>query len=126
MIYIEGKDGVEKMNKNPIEYIDRELAELALFEAENECAGMDEKTVENIFALAKNKLDSVQKADVAPVVRRNWGISEIDLGFCEAIGRDYKMKKYSCPVCGYETGTQAEKFICCPICTARMDGDSDA
>lgn len=114
------------MNKTQIEYIDRELAELALVEAENECVGMDEKTVENIFALAKNKLDSVQKADVEQIVRGNWEISEIDFGFCEAIGRNYKMKKYKCSVCGYETGTQAEKFVCCPVCATRMDGDSNA
>ncbi len=114
------------MNKTTIEYIDRDLAELALLEAEIECVEMDKKTVENIFALAKNKLDSVKKADVAPVARGNWEISEIDLGFCEAIGRNYKMKKYKCPVCGYETGTQAEKFVCCPVCATRMGGASDA
>lgn len=107
---------VEKqMNKVPIEYIDRDLAELALFEAENECAGMDEKTVEKIFALAKNKLDSVKKADVEPVVRSRWRYFK-------------KRNKAVCTNCSFERYLD-ENFgasVACPNCGARMDGDSNA
>lgn len=104
------------MNERKFEYIDREKA---IKELTDWKWGLDETCV-------MQAIGCVPAEDVAPVVRGNWEISEIDLGFCESIGRNYKMKKYKCPVCGYETGTQAEKFVCCPLCTTRMDGDSDA
>lgn len=100
------------MNKNPIEYIDRDLAELALFEAETECAGMDEKTVEKIFALAKNKLDSVKKADVAPVVHARWDSSISVVPLCTA--------------CGNTHGCNMRNPLYCPHFGARMGGDSNA
>ena len=60
--------------------------------------------------------------NVAPVVHGHWEVEKEDWGFCEAIGRNHVHRKFRCSVCGYETGDQAEKFVCCPICTARMDG----
>ena len=60
-------------------------------------------------------------ASVEPVVYGHWEIEEVDWGFCEATGRRHIHKKFKCSVCGYTTGDQAEKFVCCPICTAKMD-----
>ena len=76
----------------------------------------------NTVGVRKIDLSFLPAADVIPVKRAHWIISETDYGFCEAIGKNYKERKYKCSACGYETGTQAEKFICCPICTAKMDG----
>ena len=58
---------------------------------------------------------------VEPVVYGHWEIEEVDWGFCEATGRRHIHKKFKCSVCGYTTGDQAEKFVCCPNCGAKMD-----
>lgn len=72
--------------------------------------------------LYRSVLDgTIEKEDVEPVIHGKWEIEEVDYGYCDAIKKNFKANKYKCSVCGYETGTQAEKFICCPICTARMD-----
>lgn len=116
------------MNKNPIEYIDRDLAELALFEAETECSGMDENMVKKIFALAKNKLDSVNKADVEPVVHAKW--EECDYvepcvhGFGTIRRKNAGLKCKNC-VHVFNKKLLWERSFC-PNCGAKMDGDSDA
>lgn len=74
-----------------------------------------------IDEMSEEQFDSFPASDVVPIKRAHWIVSETDYGFCESIGKNYKEKKYKCSACGYETGTQAEKFVCCPICTATMD-----
>lgn len=71
------------------------------------------KAVESVFA------DS-PAADVAPVVHGNWILEEVDYGISPITNEKVISSKYKCSNCGYETGKQAEKFICCPLCTARM------
>ena len=68
---------------------------------------------------------SIQAADVAPVRHGRWIVSEMNFGYCDIIQKEYIAKKYTCSECGYETGEQAKKFACCPICMARMDKEAD-
>ena len=84
---------------------------------------MRENGEESVIAVrdVKAVLRSLPAADVEKVVHGRWIVSDIDYGFCDAIKKNYAAKEYQCSVCGYKTGNQAEKFVCCPICTARMD-----
>ena len=68
---------------------------------------------------------SIQAADVVEVRHGRWIVSEMNLGYCDIIQKEYIAKKYTCSECGYETGDQANKFACCPICMARMDKEAD-
>lgn len=69
----------------------------------------------------RDYIASLSAADVAPVRHGRWIVSEMNLGYCDIIQKEYIAKKYTCSECGYETGDQANKFACCPICMARMD-----
>ena len=66
-------------------------------------------------------ITSMPAADVVEVRHGRWIVSELNLGYCDIIQKEYIAKKYICSECGYETGDQANKFACCPICMARMD-----
>ena len=63
--------------------------------------------------------------DVAEVRHGRWIVSEMNFGYCDIIQKEYTAKKYTCSECGYETGDQAKKFACCPICMARMDEEDE-
>ena len=103
--------------KTPDEYISRKAVEEMIEDAQIISDG------ENCgYCTEDIEISSIPAVNVIPVKRAHWIISETDYGFCESIGKNYKERKYKCSACGYETGTQAEKFICCPICTAMMDG----
>ena len=71
---------------------------------------------------ANKAVAAVPSSDVAPILRAHWIISKEDYGVSPLTENRVEHVKYTCSNCGYETGTQAEKFVCCPICTARMDG----
>ena len=75
--------------------------------------------------LCTHEINSIQAADVAEVRHGRWIVSEMNLGYCDIIQKEYIAKKYTCSECGYETGDQANKFACCPICMARMDKEAD-
>lgn len=66
-------------------------------------------------------INTIPAANVAEVKHGRWIVSDVDWGYSDAIGKNFISHKYTCSVCGYETGDQGEKFVCCPICTARMD-----
>lgn len=68
-----------------------------------------------------DEIENMDAADVAEVRHGRWIISEMNFGYCDIIQKEYTAKKYTCSECGYETGDQAKKFVCCPICMARMD-----
>ena len=70
-------------------------------------------------------VDAQPTADVVEVRHGRWIVSEMNLGYCDIIQKEYIAKKYTCSECGYETGDQANKFACCPICMARMDKEAD-
>ena len=70
-------------------------------------------------------VDAQPAADVVEVRHGRWIVSEMNLGYCDIIQKEYIAKKYTCSECGYETGDQAKKFVCCPICMARMDKEVD-
>ena len=70
-------------------------------------------------------LQNLPAADVVGVRHGRWIVSEMNLGYCDIIQKEYIAKKYTCSECGYETGEQAKKFACCPICMARMDKEAD-
>lgn len=70
-------------------------------------------------------LGSIPAADVAEVRHGRWIVSEMNFGYCDIIQKEYTAKKYTCSECGYETGDQAKKFACCPICMARMDEEDE-
>lgn len=69
-------------------------------------------------------IKGIPAADVAPVKHGRWIVSEVNFGYCDIIQKEYTAKKYTCSECGYETGDQAEKFACCPICMACMDKEA--
>ena len=101
-----------------IEYISKDLALKRFEEIKNSCVSLkDFVYLDGVMAV----LDCVPVADVAPVVHGRWEVEEEDWGFCEETGDRHIHKKFKCSVCGYTTGDQAEKFVCCPICTAKMD-----
>jgi hypothetical protein len=88
--------------KTPVEYIDREAANLALAEQ-----GFD-------WDKAKQALASVPAADVAPVVHGWWNANEI------------------CSLCGEKSTEGLDATIWnywlpnyCPNCGAKMDGGED-
>lgn len=88
--------------KNPVEYIDREAANLALAEQ-----GFD-------WDKAKQALASVPAADVVPVVHGWWDANEI------------------CSLCGEKSTEGLDATIWnywlpnyCPNCGAKMDGGED-
>lgn len=65
-------------------------------------------------------VDGLAPSDVARVVRGKWVVSrKITIS---RTGKLIQRTEYQCNICGYKTGQQAKKFICCPICTARMEG----
>ena len=70
-------------------------------------------------------VDKIPAADVAEVRHGRWIIFEMNFGYCDIIQKEYIAKKYTCSECGYETGEQAKKFVCCPICMARMDKEDE-
>lgn len=70
-------------------------------------------------------LSNIPAADVVEVRHGRWIGSEMNFGYCDIIQKEYIAKKYICSECGYETGDQAKKFVCCPICMARMDKEAD-
>lgn len=59
-------------------------------------------------------------AEVAPVVHGKWILEEVEFGISPITNEKVISPKYRCSNCGYETGKQAERFVCCPLCTARM------
>ena len=75
--------------------------------------------------MAETEFDDFPAADVVGVRHGRWIVSEMNLGYCDIIQKEYIAKKYTCSECGYETGDQANKFACCPICMARMDKEAD-
>ena len=70
-------------------------------------------------------LKNAPAADVVEVRHGRWIGSEMNFGYCDIIQKEYIAKKYICSECGYETGDQAKKFVCCPICMARMDKEDE-
>lgn len=70
-------------------------------------------------------LSNIPAADVVEVRHGRWIVTEANFGYCDIIQKEYIAKKYTCSECGYETGEQAKKFACCPICMARMDKEAD-
>ena len=62
-------------------------------------------------------LEHIPAADVAPVVHGRW----------EAKGYVCGESEFECSVCHKtEWRTRISRFMWCPFCGARMDGDSDA
>lgn len=104
-----------------MEYISKQIAveELENLRQQYE---MHDDCDELVARKCKNAVSALPAADVAPVVHGHWETEEEDWGFCAPLGRNLIHRKFTCSVCGYITGDQAEKFVCCPICTARMDG----
>lgn len=100
------------------EYIEREALkhELAPYEENDFSQQMDV-----ILAI----VDAQPTADVVEVRHGRWIVTEANFGYCDIIQKEYIAKKYTCSECGYETGEQAKKFACCPICMARMDKEAD-
>ena len=70
-------------------------------------------------------LSNIPAADVVEVRHGRWIGSEMNFGYCDIIQKEYIAKKYICSECGYETGDQAKKFVCCPIRMARMDKEDE-
>ena len=68
---------------------------------------------------------SLSAADVVEVRHGRWIGSEMNFGYCDIVQKECIAKKYICSECGYETGDQAKKFVCCPICMARMDKEDE-
>ena len=107
------------------DYIEREAA-LAVCQKEYEerlsmADWCGDTAAWNIGSAIKN----MPAADVAPVRHGRWIGSEMNFGYCDIIQKEYIAKKYICSECGYETGDQAKKFVCCPICMARMDKEDE-
>lgn len=98
------------------DYIEREAA-LQTIES---CAGWS-RPLESAY----EEIQDMPAADVAPVRHGRWLGSEMNFGYCDIIQKEYIAKKYICSECGYETGDQAKKFVCCPICMARMDNEDE-
>lgn len=72
------------------------------------------------YATAFCEIAHHKAADVAPVVHGNWIPEEVKFGISLITNEKVISMKYRCSNCGYETGKQAERFVCCPLCTARM------
>lgn len=70
-------------------------------------------------------IDTIPAADVAEVRHGRWIVTEANFGYCDIIQKEYIAKKYTCSECGYETGEQAKKFACCPVCMARMGKEDE-
>ena len=87
------------------EYIERAVALEALSKSGVTCNMRAHKIVA-----------SIQAADVVEVRHGRWIVTEANFGYCDIIQKEYIAKKYTCSECGYETGEQAKKFACCPIC----------
>lgn len=78
-------------------------------------------------AFDRQRIKRLPAADVAEVRRGQWIVTDVDWGYSDAAGKNFVSHKYTCSVCGYETGDQGEKFVCCPMCMSRMDKeDKDA
>lgn len=75
----------------------------------------------------RQRIKELPAADVAEVRHGRWIVTDVDWGYSDAAGKNFVSHKYTCSVCGYETGDQGEKFVCCPMCMSRMDKeDKDA
>ena len=92
---------------------------------EREAALDTVKRTSGDYAAAWAEIAHMPAADVAPVRHGRWIGSEMNFGYCDIIQKEYIAKKYICSECGYETGDQAKKFVCCPICMARMDKEDE-
>jgi hypothetical protein len=95
--------------KTPVEYIDREAANLALAEQ-----GFD-------WDKAKQALASVPAADVVPVVHGRWD----DSGRYTFPSGNAAVR---CTNCGYaltESEYHLNNWNYCPVCGAKMDGGAD-
>lgn len=101
------------------DYISRDEL-LELYSPDPEC---DKCSVP--FPVVRQNILDMPAADVAPVRHGKWIGSEMNFGYCDIIQKEYIAKKYICSECGYETGDQAKKFVCCPICMARMDKEDE-
>lgn len=97
------------MNERKFEYIDREKA---IKELTDWKWGLDATCV-------MQAIEYVPAEDVAPIVRGRWIRKPSEIGTIDV---------EKCSVCGCEM-TERNQFWdakTCPICSARMDGDSDA
>ena len=104
-----------------------------------DCSDFEQIMVDAADALSKSIKDGdgtpIQKSfadvcvagaptvDAAPVVHGNWILEEVEFGISPITNEKVISPKYRCSNCGYETGKQAERFVCCPLCTARMRKD---
>lgn len=89
--------------KTPVEYIDREAANLALAEQ-----GFD-------WDKAKQALASVPAADVAPVVHGRWGTGRFNL--------ETGNYEEQCTRCRNFSEEYGKPY--CPNCGAKMDGGTE-
>ena len=78
---------------------------------------------DNALTTMEDIMSDIPPADVAPVVHGNWILEEVEFGISPITNEKVISPKYRCSNCGYETGKQAERFVCCPLCTARMRKD---
>ena len=115
------------------EYIERAAAEQAIHAimpsmSTLDGAGANDEVVFAAQEMCADVLSAVHHlpaADVAEVRHGRWIVSEMNFGYCDIIQKEYTAKKYTCSECGYKTGDQAKKFVCCPICMARMDKEDE-
>ena len=75
----------------------------------------------NIF----RDIKELPAADVVEVRHGQWIVTDVDWGYSDAARKNFVSHKYTCSVCGYETGDQGEKFVCCPMCMSRMDKEDE-
>lgn len=104
------------------EYIERKkVAEILCKEICGEERGLCVSAPENCCQKKMLLLYELPASDVAPVVHGKWIFGKVEYGFSPLINGIVEFPNYTCSNCGYETGTQAKKFVCCPKCTAKMD-----
>ena len=70
-------------------------------------------------------IDTIPAADVVEVKYGQWIVTDVDWGYSDAAGKNVVSRKYACSVCGYETGDQGEKFVCCPMCMSRIGKEGE-
>ena len=104
---------------------------LARAEAEEAANNQLDETVSTLMDSNKKLSDALKAAEAraekaernAKDIRARWIIRKEDYGVSPLTEDRVEHVKYTCSNCGYKTGTQAEKFACCPMCTARIRHD---
>lgn len=104
------------------EYIERDELIRDFSEAAVHCLHWDKKGEARGYIGARELVMSKSSADVAPVQHGYW--IKTDKGLREYTdGTTHRIYACDCSICGFHTGNQGTRFIFCPMCGTKMDGD---